>query len=228
MSLWEGREESLMANKWLCHFWFGMQKNILIYIYISNKLQCYTVYFIWKLLCMFRVVPPPIIRSANNCTCSIWYLSHHYCHLPLSWKSWNWFECAVGGVRHPQRTQILHLVGYILEYYRSMNVKCRKILCALSDVAHSVRDFPHGKAPVVRADPSSLLWLGAKIKECIKLHIQLPMHPCEMVLKHRDCTCVYLCMHVCIMLCTTCVKFVWTCCFTSHVTGKCGGLWTRK
>jgi hypothetical protein len=23
-------------------------------------------------------------------------LSHRYCYLPLSWKSWNWFECAVG------------------------------------------------------------------------------------------------------------------------------------
>jgi hypothetical protein len=32
-------------------------------------------------------------------------LSHRYCYLPLSWKSWNWFECAVGGVRHPQHTQ---------------------------------------------------------------------------------------------------------------------------
>jgi hypothetical protein len=28
----------------------------------------------------------------------MWYLSHRYCYLPLSWKSWNWFECAVGGV----------------------------------------------------------------------------------------------------------------------------------
>ena len=77
--------------------------SILIYIYISKKTQHYTVYFIWKLLYMFRVVPPPIIRSANNCIYSIWYLSHHYCYLPLSWKSWNWFECAVGG--HPQHTQ---------------------------------------------------------------------------------------------------------------------------
>jgi len=68
-------------------------------------MQRYTVYFIWKLLYMFRVVPSPIIRSANNCTYSIWYLSHRYCYLPLSWKSWNWFECAVGGVRHPQHTQ---------------------------------------------------------------------------------------------------------------------------
>jgi hypothetical protein len=26
-------------------------------------------------------------------------LPHRYCYLPLSWKSWNLFECAVGGVR---------------------------------------------------------------------------------------------------------------------------------
>ena len=47
-------------------------------------MQRYTVYFIWKLLYMFRVVPPPIIRSANNCIYGILYLSHRYCHLPLS------------------------------------------------------------------------------------------------------------------------------------------------
>ena len=45
---------------------------------MSNKMQRYTVYFIWKLLYKFRVVSPPIIRSANN-----WYLSHRYCYLPL-------------------------------------------------------------------------------------------------------------------------------------------------
>ena len=38
---------------------------------------------------MFRVVPLPIIRSAYNCIYSIWYLSHRYCYLPRSWKSWN-------------------------------------------------------------------------------------------------------------------------------------------
>ena len=54
-----------------------------IYIYISNKMQRYTVYFIWKLLYMFRVVPPPIIRSAYNCIYSIWNLSHRCCYLPL-------------------------------------------------------------------------------------------------------------------------------------------------
>ena len=39
--------------------------------------------YIWKLLYMFRVVPPPIIRSAYHCIYSIWYLSHRYCYLPL-------------------------------------------------------------------------------------------------------------------------------------------------
>jgi hypothetical protein len=81
---------------------FLHRNNILI---LSNKMQHYTVYFIWRLLYMFQVVPSPIIRSANNCIYSIWYLSHHYCYLPLLWKSWNWFEFAVGGVRHPQYTQ---------------------------------------------------------------------------------------------------------------------------
>jgi hypothetical protein len=51
---------------------------------------------------MFQVVPSPIIRSANNYIYSIWYFTHRYYYLPLSWKSWNWFECAVGGVCHPQ------------------------------------------------------------------------------------------------------------------------------
>jgi len=33
------------------------------------------------------------------------YLQHLvFVTLPLSWKSWNWFECAVGGIHHPQHT----------------------------------------------------------------------------------------------------------------------------
>jgi len=46
---------------------------IRIFIYMFNKMQRYTVYFIWKLLYMFRVVQPPNIRSTNNCIYSIWY-----------------------------------------------------------------------------------------------------------------------------------------------------------
>jgi hypothetical protein len=76
-----------------------------IFQYISNKMQRYTVYFIWKLLYLFRVVLSPIIRSAYNFIYSIWYLSHRYCYLPLSWTSWNRFECVLGGGRHPQPTE---------------------------------------------------------------------------------------------------------------------------
>jgi len=48
----------------------------------KNYMKCSNIYptrrnvtqFIWKLLYMFRVVPPPIIRNTNNCIYSIWYL----------------------------------------------------------------------------------------------------------------------------------------------------------
>jgi hypothetical protein len=46
--------------------------------------------YIWKLLYVFRVVFPPIIRSAYNCIYSIWYLSHRYCYLHLvGYIYWN-------------------------------------------------------------------------------------------------------------------------------------------
>jgi len=38
-------------------------------------MQLYTVYFICKLLYIFRLVFPPIIRSTNICMYSIWYWS---------------------------------------------------------------------------------------------------------------------------------------------------------
>jgi hypothetical protein len=28
-------------------------------------------------------------QEPNNCIYGIWYLSHRYCYLPPSWKSWN-------------------------------------------------------------------------------------------------------------------------------------------
>jgi hypothetical protein len=59
-------------------------------------MQRYTVYFIWELLYIFRVVPSPIIRSANNCVYIIWYLSHRYSYLPLSRKGWNLFRVCCG------------------------------------------------------------------------------------------------------------------------------------
>jgi len=56
------------------------RKNILIYVQQDAMLHSL---FIWKLLYMFRVVPPPIIRNAHNCIYSVWYLSDRYCYLLL-------------------------------------------------------------------------------------------------------------------------------------------------
>jgi len=58
--------------------------HILIYIHIQQDATLHSFYF-WKLLYMFRVVPPPIIRSTYNCIYSIWYLSNRNCYLPLLW-----------------------------------------------------------------------------------------------------------------------------------------------
>jgi len=82
-------------ERWLSHKYSVVIKKLYmeIFQYISNKMQHYTVYFIWKLLYMFRVVPSPITRRANNCIYSIWYLSHRYCYLSLSWKIVLWVAC---------------------------------------------------------------------------------------------------------------------------------------
>jgi hypothetical protein len=99
-------------------------------------MQGYTVYFIWKLLYMFRVVPPPIIRSAYKYIYSIWYLSDSYCYLPRQrqiavtvWQIPDDVDTVVyapdyGWRYHPKHVEqfpdkincvTLHLVGYILE-----------------------------------------------------------------------------------------------------------------
>jgi len=57
------------------------RKNILIYIHQDATLH--SLFYLETALHVFRAVPPPIIRSANNCIHSIWYLSHRYCYLPL-------------------------------------------------------------------------------------------------------------------------------------------------
>ena len=90
-------------------------------------MQIHTVYFICKLLYMFRVVPPSIFRSANNCIYNIWYLSRRNSYLPLLWKSWNRFECA----RHPQHTENGSNSSTIVadKSYGVTNTKCCRYSC---------------------------------------------------------------------------------------------------
>jgi hypothetical protein len=71
-----------------------------------------------------------------NCIYTIWYLSHRYYYLPLSWKSWNRFECAVGGVCHPQHTHTCYNSSTIAAGSSNgvTNTRCcRYSLCAPDD-----------------------------------------------------------------------------------------------
>ena len=66
-------------------------------------MQHYTVYFIWKLLYMFRVVPPQIPDAVDTTVCAPddgwWYHPKHVEQFPDK------INCVT-----------LHLVGYMLEY----------------------------------------------------------------------------------------------------------------
>jgi hypothetical protein len=70
----------------------------------------------FSVLCTLKPIPPPIIMSAYNCIYSILYLSHRYCYLPLSWKSWNWFECGV----HTQTNSCAHYQERIQLYLQHL------------------------------------------------------------------------------------------------------------
>jgi glycosyltransferase involved in cell wall biosynthesis len=70
--------------------------SVFLLIYFQRDATLHSLFISGKLLCMFRVVTPPIIRNTHNCIYNIWYLSNRFCYLPLLWKSWNWFEYCVG------------------------------------------------------------------------------------------------------------------------------------
>jgi hypothetical protein len=107
---------------------------------------------------MFRVVLAPIIRSAYKCIYSIWYLSHPYCYLPLSWKSWNRFECAVGGVRQLSYSKLESFYGKLylcISCYRHENLRPGLLVDSWRDLWFSI---------LVQGNPSILL-VGVKVSK---------------------------------------------------------------
>jgi len=60
-----------------------------ILIIVQQDATIYSLLYFCKLLYMFRVVTPHIIRSTYNCNYSIWLWSNRLCYLPLWWRSWN-------------------------------------------------------------------------------------------------------------------------------------------
>ena len=102
------------------------RENILIYVQQDATLHSL---FNCKLLYMFRVVPPPIIRSADNCKHSIWYVTPLLLPAAIAAGSSNssysclrsWWRVVVPpetcrAVYSKINCVTLHHVGYILEY----------------------------------------------------------------------------------------------------------------
>jgi hypothetical protein len=161
---------------------------VIILYYISNKMQRYTVYFIWKLLYMFRVVPPQIIRSANNCIYSIWYLSHRYYYLPLSWKSWKRFECGVDGARNDSYKRMLPRSLPLLKSLEQTLLKF-SVLCILVEKKKHVILSRNTSSPPLK-------WCIAHrnvLEECGKLVNTLLYKYIYIYI----CVCVCVCVCVC-------------------------------
>jgi hypothetical protein len=96
-----GWKEAVLADVMLHGWVFNIHGSVHhnnILIYIQQDATLHSLFYLETALHVSGGTSP-IIMSTNNCIYSIWYLSHCYCYLPLSWKSWNWFWCAVGGVR---------------------------------------------------------------------------------------------------------------------------------
>ena len=72
---------------------------ILLYtvpVTVQQDATIYSLLYFCKLLCMFWVVIPPIIRSTYNCNYSIWHWSNRLRYLPLSWSGSNCSMTAEG------------------------------------------------------------------------------------------------------------------------------------
>ena len=80
------------------HCQYAKHHSFILLIYFQQDATLHSLFICGKLLCVFWVVSPPIIRSTHNSIYSIWYLSNRYCYLLLLWKSWSWFECGVRNV----------------------------------------------------------------------------------------------------------------------------------
>ena len=87
-----------IAEQTRCHLLFYVHGPVhceLIPIIVQQDATIYSLLYFCKLLHMFRVVPPPIIRSTFNCNYRIWHWSNRLCYLPLSWRGCSKFFTTV-------------------------------------------------------------------------------------------------------------------------------------
>jgi hypothetical protein len=88
----------LTEEQWEFNVHGSVHRNNIL-IYIQQDATLHSLFYLESALHVSGGTSTHHQRSTNNCIYSIWYLSHRYYYLLLSWKSWNWFEHAVGGIR---------------------------------------------------------------------------------------------------------------------------------
>jgi len=150
---------------------------------------------------MFRVVLPPNIRGAYNRIYSIWYLSHRYCYLPLSWKSWNRFECAVSGVLYMFRVVLppiirgaynrIYSIWYLSHCYCYLPLSWKswnRFECAVGGVPHPQHTQTGSNSSTIAADSSN----GVTITRCCKYSclrpwwwVEVPPEICGAVSRYK-------------------------------------------
>jgi len=131
-----------------------------IYPKRSNVIQ---FIYIWKLLYMFRVVPPPIIRSAYNSIHSIWYLSLRHCYLPLSWRSWNLLVCCA---QHTQSSTLKHKMFclFTTKCISLLYIHFSNVLEKLDNIDIGLQFRAYILPPLLKEDPTiAILILSGKI-----------------------------------------------------------------
>jgi hypothetical protein len=94
---------------------------------ISNTMQRYTVYLYLETAIHVLGGISTHHQERINCIYSIWYLSHRYWYLPLSWKSWDRFECAVDDVCAPDDVWKYHPKH--VEQFSDINKLCDVASC---------------------------------------------------------------------------------------------------
>jgi hypothetical protein len=65
-------------------------------IIVQQDATIYSLLYFCKLLYIFRVVTPPIVRSTYNYTYSTWHWSNRLWYLPLYRRNWNFSAIAEG------------------------------------------------------------------------------------------------------------------------------------
>jgi hypothetical protein len=71
-----GRKFRTLLADYICETWHVRKVLVFLSIIVQQDATMYSLLYFCKLLYMFRVVTPPIIRSTYNCNYSIWHWSN--------------------------------------------------------------------------------------------------------------------------------------------------------